>query len=782
MGDRSQDQEMKDMGGDGQQTQASRDAFAVQNSPGAQIIRQSYWSLFGDRPVSPGIDWDWAQRIVLEPLKEEIDERLDKSLLGFIPVDGLNVKVSSQEDSPFLELGLLEPQKTVSVDGTIDDIDSRMPIIQTYAKTGIGKKLLILGTPGAGKTITLLKLAKQLVGEAINNPKTVIPVVFELSTWRDGQSIEAWLIEQLYENYDGNRKRKIYEMWVERRVLLPLLDGLDELGMVRQKACTEKVNEFAKTYPQVVVCCRVKEFQQAGVNLSNLRGKVQLQPLSDRQIERYLAQMGKSGLWEQIKSVPEMGRLLEPVIDKENADYDEPGLLRVPLFISLAARVYERDQPFKGKTELLDLYIDRQLSWDVRVGDRTRKDFKGRKWAYKSIYDEPNSYQTRKYIQWLAKKVVAAEIIEFNLPWLRYGINSNKDGQGFKKAPRRIAWLDTFKQILIYRSVCYCITCLIILGFVILYPNFLNDFLLAHISVSMFSILGLVIGYLIGKSFNILNQHMLGKSTSEIATKFIALSIIRPTKWIFKVSNSSYEITTLIGSIACLFLTSMILVTMESLSRIYLVKRIIETIIFSLQEAIKVSPALTISLIGATIITLPTGLLVEIMSTRRLTRNEDVVSNGDSLSDKEVGLRQPIFKRSERSLEEIFVEAKNYYPKIEKFLFNWIVLSQTTYCIGYVVLVASKMMLVDNTALVLLPLTLLIFANILPFGDFFGGDMTDLWIHVPKRFILSYSKAMPWNLARFLTYCHDRRLLQQIGGRYRFIHRELLEHFAGIKN
>jgi hypothetical protein len=35
---------------------------------------------------------------------------------------------------------------------------------------------------------------------------------------------------------------------------------------------------------------------------------------------------------------------------------------------------------------------------------------------------------------------------------------------------------------------------------------------------------------------------------------------------------------------------------------------------------------------------------------------------------------------------------------------------------------------------------------------------------------------------RFLIYCHDRRLLQQIGGRDRFIHRELLDHFAGMEN
>jgi predicted NACHT family NTPase len=173
-----------------QSGQAGRDLINAQNS---QIIKNSYFSMFGDRR-DPELDWDWAQRVVLEPLKDEIEKRLKLSLFGFAAVDGVEVEAYPQEDSSFLAL---EALKTVAVDGSIESVDSQVPIIQTYAQSGIGKKLLILGTPGAGKTITLLKLAEQLVGEAIANPQTMIPVIFELSTW-DGQDIEQWLIEQLY--------------------------------------------------------------------------------------------------------------------------------------------------------------------------------------------------------------------------------------------------------------------------------------------------------------------------------------------------------------------------------------------------------------------------------------------------------------------------------------------------------------------------------------------------------------------------------------------------------
>ena len=62
---------------------------------------------------------------------------------------------------------------------------------------------------------------------------------------------------------------------------------------------------------------------------------------------------------------------------------------------------------------------------------------------------------------------------------------------------------------------------------------------------------------------------------------------------------------------------------------------------------------------------------------------------------------------------------------------------------------------------------------------FVFGSGTECLKHFYLRACLTFHYKIPWNLAKFLTYCHDRRLLQQIGGRYRFIHRELLDHFAG---
>ncbi len=52
--------------------------------------------------------------------------------------------------------------------------------------------------------------------------------------------------------------------------------------------------------------------------------------------------------------------------------------------------------------------------------------------------------------------------------------------------------------------------------------------------------------------------------------------------------------------------------------------------------------------------------------------------------------------------------------------------------------------------------------------------------HFALRLALWRTGQIPWNYARFLNYATDRLLLQRIGGRYRFIHKRLQDHFAAM--
>jgi hypothetical protein len=132
----------------------------------------------------------------------------------------------------------------------------------TFDQMGQGRTLLILGEPGSGKTITLLKLAEDLIARTEKDISQPIPVVFNLSSWaRKSQSIETWLIQELLEKYQVSKA--LGKKWVETESLLLLLDGLDEVKVEQRNACVQALNQFMQTHgtTECTVCCRIKDYQ-----------------------------------------------------------------------------------------------------------------------------------------------------------------------------------------------------------------------------------------------------------------------------------------------------------------------------------------------------------------------------------------------------------------------------------------------------------------------------------------------------------------------------------------
>jgi len=53
--------------------------------------------------------------------------------------------------------------------------------------------------------------------------------------------------------------------------------------------------------------------------------------------------------------------------------------------------------------------------------------------------------------------------------------------------------------------------------------------------------------------------------------------------------------------------------------------------------------------------------------------------------------------------------------------------------------------------------------------------------HFFLRFFLWWDGLIPWNYPKFLSYASQRMFLQRVGGRYRFRHNLLKEHFATLE-
>lgn len=160
-----------------------------------------------------------------------------------------------------------------------------------------GKKLLILGETGAGKTICLLELARGLLEVAEQDDSQPVPVVLHLSSWKEGRSFEKWVTEELQLKYQT--PRQISLPWLDEDRLTLLLDGLDELRLERRPSCVKAINLFLHKHScGVVVCCQNAEYLQL-VDQLELRAAIEISLPGSDQITAFLQRKPDKQLIEE---------------------------------------------------------------------------------------------------------------------------------------------------------------------------------------------------------------------------------------------------------------------------------------------------------------------------------------------------------------------------------------------------------------------------------------------------------------------------------------------------
>jgi DNA polymerase III delta prime subunit len=185
------------------------------------------------------------------------------------------------------------------------------PIIEVFDQ--MRGALLILGAPGAGKTTLLLEVARDLVERAEQDEGHPIPVVFNLSSWATKQRpLKEWLVEELNTKYDV--PRKIAQSWMDTDVVLPLLDGLDEVSANQRNACVESINIYRGEHGLVplTVCSRLADYEALTTKL-RLQGAVLVQTLTQSQVGAYLESTGEKlvGVRSALQHDAELGEMLD---------------------------------------------------------------------------------------------------------------------------------------------------------------------------------------------------------------------------------------------------------------------------------------------------------------------------------------------------------------------------------------------------------------------------------------------------------------------------------------
>lgn len=349
------------------------------------------------------------ERILLAAVKEEVTARLRQSLHNAVLINLGKESQPQQVKRPWdaeIKIGLKPAVPLPDTTTTLEVFDSEE----------IAGKLLILGAPGAGKTTTQLELAQALVKRAEEQPDYPVPVLFNLSSWKDDRQpiITDWLVAELKSKYGVSKN--LGQEWVDNHQLLPLLDGLDELEPQRQELCVHAINQFlaGETRPlYLVVCSRSEEYTNYSTQL-HLNGAIYLQPLTNNQICDYLTSINYIKLWSTISN-----------------DLDLLELVKIPLILSIT--VLASQEICVEEWQHLNSTADRiQYLLDAYVGRMLTRDVVSRAYLKNKT---PNAKKTRMWLVWLAQQMQKEAKTEFLI----------EEMQPY--------WLNNKSQILKYRLI-----------------------------------------------------------------------------------------------------------------------------------------------------------------------------------------------------------------------------------------------------------------------------------------------------------------------------------------
>jgi Protein kinase domain/NACHT domain len=131
--------------------------------------------------------------------------------------------------------------------------------------------LVVLGDPGYGKSMLMLRLVLDLVWR--RPAGGIVPVFVPMTSWDpEVDDLGPWLEKQLPNDYpgldakvrgaDGERSR-IADL-LARQKIMPILDGLDEMPLAARRRAVDRLNEVfisPSRPPRLVVTCRTTEYK-----------------------------------------------------------------------------------------------------------------------------------------------------------------------------------------------------------------------------------------------------------------------------------------------------------------------------------------------------------------------------------------------------------------------------------------------------------------------------------------------------------------------------------------
>ncbi len=205
------------------------------------------------------------------------------------------------------------------------------------------KRLVVLGEAGAGKTNLLVRLVLDLLDQRQSGDP--VPLLLPLASWDPaGPSLYAWLESQILREYahlaavDSATGRKRAGSLLDAGLILPVLDGLDEIFADGRDQALVALNDGLRSNVGLIISSRPSEFRTAvhphadwpSIHLAGAAG-IQLTPLTAPVVRDYL--LANAGGYGSVRWAPVLAALATPASPLAQA-------LTTPLAGSLASAIY----------------------------------------------------------------------------------------------------------------------------------------------------------------------------------------------------------------------------------------------------------------------------------------------------------------------------------------------------------------------------------------------------------------------------------------------------------
>ncbi|WP_250038079.1 NACHT domain-containing protein [Paractinoplanes maris] len=200
-------------------------------------------------------------------------------------------------------------------------------------------RLVILGEPGAGKSMLALRLTLDLL--ARRTAGDPVPVLLSVATWNPSEPLDEWIAARLATEHrelasalraaDGRRRTRAREL-IDTARILPVLDGLDEMAKNHHQSALVAIADTLRPDRQIVVTSRTAEYELAVAAGKLARTPVvEILPLASSDVARYLTESTEK---------PERWKRVLEHLDRTD---DRPlwQALSTPLMLSLARTVYD---------------------------------------------------------------------------------------------------------------------------------------------------------------------------------------------------------------------------------------------------------------------------------------------------------------------------------------------------------------------------------------------------------------------------------------------------------